>query len=329
MKRPGRDINIFNLSMLDVMTGAFGAVMIVIIVLLTQKIGVESMGCPELKEELVETSNQLVMAREELEEIKRKRDYRADPEERSAIARIRDSLMKRFTARDEEDSLIKLMIPEKIVMAVDLSGSMSPKNNKYNEDRISQLRAALKMFVSSMDENYWLDIVYFPAFRENINQKQCPDFEIKPELDPACRKFEFRDEAYDSPELSCYKYGYFAGKLVNLSTEKEKQFFYNRIDCLEPYHDTPTREMMEFILNHPAYKDAEGIILYSDGEPDSIRRKHDTVDELLAAINKLNSGNKRIFTVGVGKEFALGKESEAVDFLRKLAEQNRGFFTGF
>ena len=50
MKRHNRDISIFNLSMLDVMTGALGAVMIVMIVLLTQKIGVESRFLEHLPE---------------------------------------------------------------------------------------------------------------------------------------------------------------------------------------------------------------------------------------------------------------------------------------
>ena len=46
MKRSRKEVVIFNLSMLDVMTGALGAVMVVTIVLLTQKIGAEEESSP-------------------------------------------------------------------------------------------------------------------------------------------------------------------------------------------------------------------------------------------------------------------------------------------
>ena len=46
MKRPSREINSFNISMLDTISGALGAVMILMLILLTQKIGVESSSLP-------------------------------------------------------------------------------------------------------------------------------------------------------------------------------------------------------------------------------------------------------------------------------------------
>jgi len=59
MKRPNREINSFSISMLDTISGALGAVMILILILLTQKIGVESMTCQDVKSELITSSDEL------------------------------------------------------------------------------------------------------------------------------------------------------------------------------------------------------------------------------------------------------------------------------
>jgi hypothetical protein len=43
----------------------------------------------------------------------------------------------------------------------------------------------------------------------------------------------------------------------------------------------------------------------------------------------MNKSEKKIFTVGVGTEFRNQEDSEAVDFLKQLAAQNKGFYIGF
>ncbi|HRZ28779.1 MAG TPA: VWA domain-containing protein [Spirochaetota bacterium] len=349
MKRINREINIFNLSMLDVMTGALGAVMIVMILLLTQKIGVESMTCQDVKSELITASDELHKTTEELKEAKQElRKYQTRQPETvekismmtkaidataekflEAIKKVSEIKKELFQTPEAMDELIAFKIPHKIVMVIDLSGSMSAENNKYKEDRLSQVKAALKMFIAAMDERYWIDIVFFPAFTENINRNIYPEFVIKPGPGPECRKFELRDEAYDNPNLTCYKYGYLEGRLVNVTSEKDKQGFYNKIACLQPYHDTPTEAVMKFVLGSKTYSDAEGVILFSDGQPDSIRKKIMTKDSLLQSIKKQNTSGKKIFTVGVGTEFRNQEDSDAVDFLKQLARQNEGFYIGF
>jgi hypothetical protein len=349
MKRPNREVNIFNLSMLDVMTGALGAVMVVMIVLLTQKIGIESMTCQDVKSELIETSRELSATTQELAETRRElqKFKSAAPEtveKISTLTKIIDSTADKFAATiqtiskikeelfktpEKSDELIAFQIPHKIVMLIDLSGSMAAANNKYGEDRLSQIKAAVKMFIAAMDERYWIDIVYFPAFTENINRKVFPSFEIKPPPDKRCKNFELRDDAYDNPSLSCYKFGYFEGRLTNVISEKDKMTFYNKIACLEPYHDTPTETALKFVLTDAIYQDAEGLILFSDGQPDALTKKRTTKDALLKSIKDSNTSAKKIFTVGVGTEFRNLEDSEAVDFLRKLAEQNGGFYIGF
>jgi hypothetical protein len=153
MRRPNRDYNIFNISMLDTISGALGAVMIIMIVLLTQKIGIESMSCQDIKEELATTSSKLGETTEELKltrtELNKKTAQDASAVEKvSAITKIVDTTVdkvkqtinKIYELNKElfEKSPGKGMsfnIPKKIVMLIDLSGSMAPENNKYKEDR--------------------------------------------------------------------------------------------------------------------------------------------------------------------------------------------------
>lgn len=349
MKRPSREINIFNLSMVDVVTGALGAIMVLMLILLTQKIGIESETCQDVKSELTASSSELSKTTAELAETRKElQKYQTKNPEAvekvSAITRIIDTTADKFTAAikkiteikkdffktpEESDELITFKIPHKIVMMIDLSGSMGSQNNKYKEDRLSQVKAAVKMFIAAMDERYFIDVVFFPAFPENINREIYPGFVIKPQLEARCKSFELRDEAYDNPQMSCYKYGYFEGRLTNITSEKDKYNFYRKIACLEPYHDTPTENALEFVLKKDIYKDSEGIILFSDGQPDSIRKKILTKDQLLKSIREMNRSDKKIFTVGVGTEFRNQEDSEAVDFLKQLAAQNRGFYIGF
>ncbi len=335
--------------MLDVVTGALGAVMVIMIILLTQKIGIESMTCQDVKSELVSASAELSKTTAELEatkkELQKYQDKRPETIDKiTAVTRIINSTAERFTVtlqkiaeikKDmfssprEAEALITYKIPYKIVMLLDLSGSMAPQNNKYREDRLSQVKAAVKMLIAAMNESYWMDIVYFPAFSENINRTIYPDFRILPKPGRDCLAYDSRDEAYDNPRLNCYNYGYFEGKLVNVISEKEKISFYKKIACLDPYHDTPTESVLKFVLSTNTYKDAEGIILFSDGQPDSIRKKIMTKEKLLASIKKMNRSGKKIFTVGVGTEFRNQEDSGAVDFLKELASQNNGFYIGF
>ncbi|MCP4134304.1 MAG: hypothetical protein GY754_25240 [bacterium] len=349
MRRPNREVTIFNLSMLDVMTGALGAVMIVMIVLLTQKIGEESMSCQDIKTELSTTSQELVASREKLETTQKELEQSKTVQEaslgkieqvtrmiNSTVENVKSTVNKISTVQKElfapkpgEEEVMAFKIPKKIVMAIDLSGSMDAKNNKYKEDRLSQVKAALKMFIAGMGGDYRVDIVFFPAFPGNIDKEKCPGFSIKPVLSKKCLDFDLKDEAYDTRGLSCYKFGYFEGALKPMASAANKYAFYKKIACLKAYHDTPTATALEYVLSADMYKDAHGIILFSDGRPDSVRKEYITTTELLKTIQTKNKDKKKIFTVGIGTEFRNQEDSEAVDFLKKLAEQNNGFYIGF
>ena len=354
MKRPNRELNVFNISMLDVMTGALGAVLIIMIVLLTQKIGIEAESCQDISEELKKTTEKLIKTTNELSQTKNElKSYKStDPsifEKILNITTIIDSTANKFKqtikkitqirkdllqpkenvpVESDEDKMI-FKIPKKVVLVIDLSGSMNAKRNKYKEDRLSQVKAALKMFIAGMDQEYSIDIVYFPAFAENIDNKKYPSFTIRPVPDKECLKYDMRDEAYDEMNLKCYKYGYFEGRLKNIKSKKDKYEFYKKIACLKAYHDTPTKAALDFILTTERYRDAQGIILFSDGQPDSIRKELLTMNEILDEIKKKNTSNKKIFSIGIGTEFRNQLNTEGVKFLKDLSKQNNGFYIGF
>ncbi len=348
MRKFDRNYNIFNLSMLDVMTGALGAVMVIMVVLLTQKIGTESESCQDLKSELMTTTSELVMTKDELiktqDELKKEKPDRNTTFEKivSVASQIRNNIneinttlesIKKvkldFTLSPQEKGVMAFKIPKSVVMVVDLSGSMASDRNEDHEDRISQVKAAIKMYIASMDQDYKIDIVFFPGFRENIDSDACKGFIIKPEIDPKCFSYERRDEAYDNDNLVCFKYGFFEGELKPLLTDDDKYYFYRKISCMKAYHDTPTKEAIEFVLSSKRYTAAEGIILFSDGEPDVLRKKILTLDQFLSNIRKMNNTDKKIFTVGIGQEFRNNSNTTAVKFLRELAAGNNGFFLGF
>ena len=348
MRKFDRNFNIFNLSMLDVMTGALGAVMAVMVVLLTQKIGAENESCQDLKSELMTTTSELILTKDEL--IKTREELsREKPDRNTALEKIVNaaSMIKKniseinttiesikkvkfeFASSPDDKGVMAFKIPKSVVMLVDLSGSMAPDKNDDNEDRLSQVKAAIKMYIASMDQDYKIDIVFFPGFKENIDSGVCRNFAVRPEADKNCLTYERRDDAYDNESLACYKYGFMEGELKPLLTENDKYYFYQKVSCLKPYHDTPTKQAIEFVLTSKRYTSAEGIILFSDGEPDVLKKKIMTLNQFLSSIKKMNSTDKKIFTVGIGREFRNNADTTAVKFLRDLAAQNNGFFLGF
>ncbi len=348
MKKFNREMNIFNLSMLDVMTGALGAVMVIMIVLLTQKIGVENESCQDLKSELMTMTAELIDTKEELIKTRDKlKDQKPDKNIaykkityvasllrqniraiNSTIDSIKNVKFDLSTSQNEKGVMV-FKIPKSVVMLVDLSGSMAPDKNDDHEDRLSQVKAAIKMYIASMDQEYKIDIVFFPAFKENIDSETCKNFVIKPEINSKCLSYPRRDDAYDNESIGCYKYGFFEGELKPLLSDNDKYYFYQKVSCMRGYHDTPTKEALEFVLTSKRYASAEGIILFSDGEPDVLKKKIMTLNQLLSGIKKLNSTDKKIFTVGIGREFRDKANTRAVKFLSGLAAQNNGFFLGF
>src|SRR4030042_6770495 len=102
MKRPNREINSFNISMLDTISGALGAVMILMLILLRKKLGVESMTCQDVKSELITASDELAKTTDELTETRKelqkyKTEHPQTIEKISSITKIIDATTDKFT----------------------------------------------------------------------------------------------------------------------------------------------------------------------------------------------------------------------------------------
>lgn len=176
---------------------------------------------------------------------------------------------------------------------------MSNSMDKEPEpQKIYEVKAGLKMMIATMDDSYNIDIVTYP---------------------------KSRDERYR------YKYG----KLVPV-TNKVKYDIYNHLTTLRALGCTPTKEVMEYVLDSPNYANAGTIILMSDGLP--TRRiggggKCEDISatgEIESFIKSKNAGKRTINCIGVGKDFRTESSGDAkVKFLKNVAKQNGGFYIGF
>jgi len=367
MQRRSKEVQIFNLSMLDVMTGALGAVMIIMIVLLTQKIGAEEDKSPtkltknaqvlvknteevidklkvlEQKEkiskekakemvkkaqELLEKAKKLTTKANEISEKKiflkdwekELKKMKAELKKREEAVRKREAKLKIKPKPVKDGGKVGFKIPEKVVLMIDLSGSMT--DNPDKENRMDQVRAGLKMMIATMSKESEVDIVFFPTFANLKDTKECKALYTI----PAECKAKRRDLAYKDTNMNCYKYGSFNNKLVSLKDDNAKYKFYKKLSCLQANWNTPTIPSLKYALEN--YKDAEGVIIYSDGTPDSMKNGK-SVDQLLTEVKSMNKDNKKIYTIGVGSEFRDNKNTPAVNFLKRLASDNEGHFVGF
>ena len=298
MKRRDRQISIFNLSMLDVMAGAMGVFLSIAVILLPYYKKDVVAQIEQLEQQLSDAEAQIEAARDSLQNAQ----VQATAAEDSAQAL--SSELAQAEARG--DSLAQAIdrlgftISEKAVFVVDVSGSMAPERNDYNENRIEQVKAGLKMLLATMDTSYKIDIVYFPKNTTSGTET----------------------------------YGYWQRRLTTMRQDV-KYDAYRFIESIKPGGGTPTGSTMKFVLSE--YDDAETIVLLSDGEPCmgpienmecglEERELNSIVDDLTGR----NNGRVRINTIGIGHDFRnLTTISEAKEFLKELANKNGGFFVGF
>jgi Mg-chelatase subunit ChlD len=172
-----------------------------------------------------------------------------------------------------------------IVFAIDTSRSM------LDEDRMSQVKAGLKMLLLSMPKGYAIDIVQFPngrrtAYRPLFNQMKQLGIEAK----------------YDAMDF---------------------------IYAMKPLGATPIRDTLNYIFKN--YTEISDIVLLTDGEPSIHESPiKDDIYDLLSHISKLNGVRKiQINAIGVGQDVLKDKTGNAYQFLKLLSEQHGGFFVGF
>lgn len=302
-----REINVFNIAFLDLISGALGAVIILYVAVPkkeSEMIPVEEYKSVEKEKDDLATEKTTLMtqAKKLEEEIKQLEAQNQKIEEELEKAK---ELMSSMTEKKEVDNDQSVTAKEakddkkstgvkavgfdfkgkNIVFVIDVSGSMMEKN------MIGQVSSGLRMFVTSLTQDYKIDVIFFPDGLDSTQR-------------PLWRRLKQMDK-----------------------TNKEDVYTY--LQGLVPFGGTPTRSALKFALQN--YPNATDIVLLSDGAPTLHNRPtRDNIDDILKEVKRLNRRDVQINTIGVGTDFAYGtRTSDLYKFLEQLAEQNGGFFHSF
>lgn len=285
-RRPRREINVFSLSFLDLISGALGAVIILYV------------AVPKAKPNQSELDEAKKTIAAQTERVKELQDRVSQLQSASADTKrlaeeneqLRQQLAQSASASpalsEQKAADVGFNFKGKhIVFVIDTSRSM------LDEDRMGQVKAGLKMLVTSMPNDYYVDIVQFP------NGMRTP----------------FRP---------------LFGKTQKLGSAVKGEVF-DFLYGLKPLGGTPTRDVMNYVF--ATYRDLTDIVLLTDGEPSLHNSSvKDDIHDLLSSIRRLNQGTRvQINTIGVGEEILHDKSGRPYQFLHLLAEQNAGFFVGF
>jgi hypothetical protein len=306
----------FGIAFLDLLSGALGAVIILFIVI--------PKGADPISKLKIDEPKQAILSEEFLKDIGKKADLiekfknqRIDEnskinqkniEIKYLLAKV-DDLAKdnRKLSHKVNNALPELKkkkakikkvasIPadvgfqfkgKKILFLIDVSASMKI------DDKIGQVKAGLKMLVTSMTPNFKIDIIYFPGPR-------------------------------GLPFMPLW------GKL-NIMKKNNKRGVYSFLHNLKANGFTPTRATLDYALKH--YSNLSDIVLLSDGEPTiTDKQGNQRIDNIYDVIKQTtwrNGHRVQINTIGVGEDFVRGDKTKKYDFLKVLSERNGGFFVGF
>lgn len=305
-----REINVFNIAFLDLISGALGAVIILYVAVPKEKAEMtnteEYLSVEKEKDELkIEQTKMIAEAKKLEEKIKELEEENKKIEEqlekaKEVVAKVEESSSKEIDKEEKNKEVSKTKNEEKgngvravgfdfkgknLVFIIDVSGSM------MSNDLVGKVSSGLRMFVTSLTEDYQVDVVFFPDGVQGTHR-------------PLWRRLKEMNE-------------------VN------KQDIYTFLNGLVPFGGTPTRDTLLYALRN--YNEATDIILLTDGAP-TLHNKpmQDNIDSLLEEIKRNNKNDVQINTIGVGRDFSFGtRTSKLYQFLKKLAEQNEGFFHSF
>lgn len=273
--RKRRQIELFSISFLDLLSGALGAVIILYVAIPKNK----PVEVP--KEDIVKETlkKDLASERETNDELKKK------------LAIAMENIEKLSAIKTDVkspgglDADIGFNFKGKnVVFIIDTSYSMT------EEDRMTQVKAGLKMLLTSLPGDFKIEIVQFP-----LGQRA-----------------PFRTMWQTTKEFK------------GLNRMDAFDFIYS----LRPSGGTPTRDTLLFVLkNYPSISD---IVLLTDGVPTYHNsNKKDDIYEILRLAREMNTNKVQINTIGVGTNFLSDKTSDQYKFLSLLSSESNGFFVGF
>jgi Mg-chelatase subunit ChlD len=292
-----KEINAFNIAFLDLLSGALGAVIILYIAV--PKASQQSkIPAPIPRIPIKESSLSLATTEKELQDTKKTLDSFQQYSQKlelmvETLKKENENLQAKATSLMAKPTTQESTAPvdvgfkfkgKYVVFVIDVSGSMK------SEDRIGQVKAGLKMLITSMEKNFYIDVINFPDGT----------------------KSEFRQ---------------LWGHMKQMD-ESNKKSVYRFLQDLVPYGATPTRVVLKHVLQN--YPHATDIVLLSDGAPTIHNSKQfEDIDQVLAEVQSYNGGRVQINTIGVGSDFIENKQNPKYQFLHRLSQQNHGFFVGF
>lgn len=278
--RKRRQIELFSLSFLDLISGALGAVIILYVAIPKNK--------PiDIKEDIVKESlkKDLASSKEKIEELQKQlaeanRKIAATPQVQPAVpAQVEQPV----TGGLDADIGFKFK-GKNIVFIIDTSLSM------IEEDRMSQVKAGIKMLLTSLPGSYKVEIVQFPLG----------------ERAPFRSMWGVQKEFQGLNRMDAFDFIY----------------------SLRPQGGTPTRDTLMFVLKN--YENLSDIVLLTDGAPTYHNsNKKDDIFEIIRLVRENNPTKVQINTIGVGSNFLKDKTSEQYKFLSLLSTESNGFFVGF
>jgi len=278
--RKRRQIELFSLSFLDLISGALGAVIILYVAIPKNKpIDIkEDIVKESMKKDLASSKEKIEELQKQLEEANRK--IAATPQVTPAVpAQIEQ------TVQGGLDADIGFKFKGKnIIFIIDTSLSM------IEEDRMSQVKAGIKMLLTSLPGIYKVEIVQFPLG----------------ERAPFRSMWGVQKEFQGINRMDAFDFIY----------------------SLRPQGGTPTRDTLMFVLKN--YENVSDIVLLTDGAPTYHNsNKKDDIFEILRLVRENNPSKVQINTIGVGSNFLKDKTSEQYKFLSLLSSESNGFFVGF
>ncbi|MBT7610811.1 MAG: VWA domain-containing protein [Bacteriovoracaceae bacterium] len=309
MKR--RETNVFSIAFLDLLSGALGAVIILFVTVPKAKNPNPKLAEIKAKEgyarfipkesiidkqsdytakfnEKEEIKQKTVKLTKTIEQMKKKQEELESSKETMAetIKKLQEKIEK---VQDRKVASVPVDVGFKfkgknIVLVIDVSGSM------FLEDKIGQVKAGLKMLITSMGDEFNIDVVHFP-------------------------------------DGMTHDYRTLWGRTKKMS-KRNKTSVYDFLQDLKPWGSTPTRSVMKYVLRN--YKSATDIVLLSDGAPTKKNSKMiDNIDSVASDIKIKNNNRVQISTIGVGSDFLRNTRNPKYRFLKKVADENGGFFVGF
>jgi hypothetical protein len=325
MRARNREFNILNMSFLDVICGAMGAFLIIMVILMpyykqeakdfVQSIGKLRQELAKSSQRLEETETKLGRAEEKSRELEQEHQKaKSQNQELTEKAQSQNQELDKTSQRLEETelelakvrrelnqqinaSLFGLAIREKkIVVLLDLSGSLSadPKKSARNPciGCVEKLLSSIKEIANKLDETFEIGLIGFHA---------------PGKISKGSIVFETLLPSWPAP-----------GKMESMDDQGKFSFIAEADNLLKDVKGgTPTQEALLDALDYPA----DGIILLTDGNPTVPDQDWEDVVKVVTQKNKERDKPMVIHTVAVGR---YNDNRSFVSFLRDLSTKNKG-----